>query len=159
VALDRGGHDNITVIVATWSGPDWVEEDASTPVMPSERELSYPERLLVEDDTLSDRPGGGERVTEELSPSDLVQLLEPRPEESTEQVLPLDLDDPSGDGTPATEQDRQVAPSSPAPGAANPMNLGSSLQPAAEPAWGPALIALALAASLALAGVLWLALR
>jgi protein phosphatase len=31
-ALDRGGHDNITCIVAAWDGPSWVEDEAAVPL-------------------------------------------------------------------------------------------------------------------------------
>ncbi len=31
ISLDRGGHDNITCIVATWDGPDYAEDDKATP--------------------------------------------------------------------------------------------------------------------------------
>lgn len=36
-ALDRGGHDNITIIVAHWRGPDFDEDEKQTPVMGLER--------------------------------------------------------------------------------------------------------------------------
>jgi protein phosphatase len=32
MALDRGGHDNITIILARWDGPDFDEEEQETPV-------------------------------------------------------------------------------------------------------------------------------
>lgn len=42
ISLARGGHDNITCVVATWEGPNWVEEDVSTPLMKAPRESSPP---------------------------------------------------------------------------------------------------------------------
>ncbi len=37
MALDRGGHDNITIILARWDGPDFSEEDQETPVFTDAR--------------------------------------------------------------------------------------------------------------------------
>ncbi|MEZ4319162.1 MAG: protein phosphatase 2C domain-containing protein [Myxococcota bacterium] len=38
MALDRGGHDNITIILARWDGPDFDEEAQQTPVFSDHRE-------------------------------------------------------------------------------------------------------------------------
>ncbi|MCB9667937.1 MAG: serine/threonine-protein phosphatase [Alphaproteobacteria bacterium] len=45
-ALDRGGHDNITIIVARWDGEDFDEEAKETPVMGLERDVYAPHRSL-----------------------------------------------------------------------------------------------------------------
>ncbi|HHO51211.1 MAG TPA: serine/threonine-protein phosphatase [Deltaproteobacteria bacterium] len=37
LANARGGHDNITCIMAIWDGPSWEEDDVATPVMASSR--------------------------------------------------------------------------------------------------------------------------
>lgn len=67
VALERGGHDNITCIVARWEGPDFVEDDASTPIMtPREEEPLDDSALQGVIDTLDERLGA-ERATEEIS--------------------------------------------------------------------------------------------
>ncbi|MCB9686967.1 MAG: serine/threonine-protein phosphatase [Alphaproteobacteria bacterium] len=104
VALDRGGHDNITVIVATWEGPDWVEEDVATPVMPASREVGVEDLRLPDEDATLPPFGKGDlfdgedtepnpralqpfepgdanedgRVTEEIDPADRSQDSAPR---------------------------------------------------------------------------------
>lgn len=42
LANARGGHDNITCIMALWDGPSWEEDDVATPVMASGR-LNIPD--------------------------------------------------------------------------------------------------------------------
>jgi hypothetical protein len=67
LSLERGGHDNITCIVAEWGGPDWIEEEVATPVMRPGRELDdllQDERTLHPDSLPHDEPSttdpGGE---------------------------------------------------------------------------------------------------
>ncbi len=62
VSLERGGHDNITAIVAVWDGHSWVEDDAATPLQV--------QRLHAPDGGL-DEVG---RVTEEIQLDDLENM-------------------------------------------------------------------------------------
>jgi serine/threonine protein phosphatase PrpC len=75
IALKRGGHDNITAVVAEWTGPDWVEEEIATPVMRPGRELDdllqdestlHPDALPLLDTVGPQDPDDG-RVTEEIT--------------------------------------------------------------------------------------------
>jgi len=63
LANERGGHDNITCIVARWQGPDHDPEGAKTPVMasgrltgPEEPENTDPMAHIVDTPTASSRP-------------------------------------------------------------------------------------------------------
>ncbi|MCA9492872.1 MAG: serine/threonine-protein phosphatase [Myxococcales bacterium] len=139
VALDRGGHDNITVIVGTWEGPDWVEEDVATPVMPASREVGVEDlRLPDEDATLppfgkgdlfdsedtepnpppltpfepTDATDGG-RVTEEIDPADRSNDSAPR---TTPAGAPRATPPPTDRSTPAGAP--RAATPAPAPSAA-----------------------------------------
>lgn len=68
ISLDRGGHDNITAIVARWDGDDYVEDEKATPSF-STRD-HHPDRDLrdpVPVGNLDDDGRGG--VTEEIDPN------------------------------------------------------------------------------------------
>ncbi len=116
VALDRGGHDNITVIVATWEGPDWVEEDVATPVMQPTRELGFIDLRLPEEDTLPPEAlGGGERETEEIvsSPGPSPRRTgEDRPE-APPVLEPAPLPEPAPEPRAATPGPTSRAPTPP----------------------------------------------
>lgn len=122
LSLDRGGHDNITCIVAEWTGPDWVEEEVATPVMRPTREHEdllpdettlHPDSIAADDPSQPSEPTSDEvtapRVTEEITRSDL--FLERLPVAPV--AAPL-ATAPTADG-PAAE-----APTGPAPSAAAP---------------------------------------
>ena len=69
MSLARGGHDNITAIVLSWDGEDYVEDDVATPAFISRE--AYPDTDLLratgEPPTPDDGPPG--TVTEEIDPS------------------------------------------------------------------------------------------
>ena len=63
-ALLRGGHDNITAIVAVWEGPSWHDEEGATPIIQHGRDVA-PAR-----DHFRDTPSDG-RVTDEIDLNEL----------------------------------------------------------------------------------------
>jgi len=67
VALERGGHDNITCIVAHWEGATYQEDDVQTPVMVGDR-IGIPDLRSWGGDALDPGldPGDDGRVTEEI---------------------------------------------------------------------------------------------
>lgn len=84
VALDRGGHDNISIIVARWDGPDFDEDAKQTPVMGEGRD--YQGRSLNEtwepDDTVT--AGTDVAATEPLEiPPDAAVTEPPPPDRDT----------------------------------------------------------------------------
>ena len=84
----RGGHDNITCIVAVWDGPSWVEDEVATPVMAASR-------MGVADvgGHVGDRAEGPPAVASAV------------PEDPTKEITEeLELDeDPTGSTVPAPE--------------------------------------------------------
>lgn len=59
-ALLRGGHDNITCIVAVWDGASWIDDDAATPVIGAGRIAGPPTDSWARGD------GDGNHVTEDI---------------------------------------------------------------------------------------------
>lgn len=127
VALDRGGHDNITVIVASWDGPDWVEEEVATPVIPPTREMGVDDlRLPDDDDTLPPFGRGDLFDSEETEPNPPLTPFEPS------------ADSPEGEARVTEEIDarevsRDSAPRLTPPGAA-PAPVGRDLAATPAPA-------------------------
>jgi hypothetical protein len=75
-ALDRGGHDNITCIVARWEGATYQEDDVSTPVMHGDR-VSIPDLRGWSRDPLDaglEHSDDG-RVTEEIDKDEAAVLM------------------------------------------------------------------------------------
>ena len=67
IALERGGHDNITVIVAIWDGESYVEENSDTPAFQGrERQPDRDLRYVPAPSSFDDDRGG---VTEEIDPN------------------------------------------------------------------------------------------
>jgi PPM family protein phosphatase len=94
-SLMRGGHDNITCIVAVWDGASWVDEE-STPVMVGERQAtpaSPPVGLRVR----LASPSGGRVEIDEVD----VDVDEPPttrfvPDSPTAEIVAIDEPDPTG---------------------------------------------------------------
>jgi serine/threonine protein phosphatase PrpC len=112
LSLERGGHDNITCIVAEWTGPDWVEEEVATPVMRPGRELSdllQDEATLHPDALPDDRPPPLDPRSDEITrvTEEIAHHPDARPEERMP-VAPLPA---AGQGpTPGAGQGEQVTP-------------------------------------------------
>lgn len=89
-ALDRGGHDNITIIVAHWEGPDFDEDASRTPVMGLESARYVEPGRSVNDtwepqeEDLFDDP---KTVDEHLDPSD-DETVPPPPERGAPETAP-----------------------------------------------------------------------
>lgn len=66
-ALERGGHDNITCIVASWEGGDYVEDERATPSF-SMRDHA-PDLDVRDTAALTDPDDDGRGVTEEIDPT------------------------------------------------------------------------------------------
>jgi hypothetical protein len=64
-ALLRGGHDNITCIVAVWDGATWVDEEAATPIISPGR-LAGPGGIDGFGSPSWDGTDAAGRITEEL---------------------------------------------------------------------------------------------
>lgn len=106
-SLDRGGHDNITCIVARWEGEDYLEDEKATPSFTMrdhspERDLRDPVPLAsgLDDEVTADwGPDGLERgaVTEEIDPN-----WRPGDEEDTGITQQGLLDDPVSEEEPNT---------------------------------------------------------
>lgn len=79
-ALERGGHDNVTVIVAVWDGPDWIEEEHATPVIEG-REFGA--------GTAYEDSQSGDRVTKEISLIELLQRDNDPSDEVTQRMAAL----------------------------------------------------------------------
>lgn len=93
-SLLRGGHDNITCIVAVWDGASWVDDDAATPIISGGRQGLPPH---VDSGW---EPDGGNRVTEEI---DLGRMMAEENQEEDEADLAFaDL--------PTAEVDRRPPP-------------------------------------------------
>ncbi len=97
VALERGGHDNITVIVATWDGETYVEDNAPTPAFQGresqpDRDLRYVPAPAAFDD---DRRG----VTEEIDPNWQPPQVDEEDTGITSQVIfgPIDEEEDDAD--------------------------------------------------------------
>jgi len=71
VALERGGHDNITCIVARWEGSTYREDEVATPVMRPERQY-LPDLRVPEGDVDRDEEP---RVTEEIDRDELDRIV------------------------------------------------------------------------------------
>jgi protein phosphatase len=67
-ALDRGGHDNITCIVATWDGPSWVEDEVATPLMSGAAKSTLPSFDTAE--VTFEGLAGADRLTAEIDRSE-----------------------------------------------------------------------------------------
>jgi serine/threonine protein phosphatase PrpC len=161
IALERGGHDNITCIVARWEGATYREDDISTPVMRSERDHIPDLRGWAPEIPESglDQPDDG-RVTEEIDREELERLARtPLGALRTEgPVATRDPDDTTED-VPLAVPDLMPAPMpelAPEPPLADDRKHGSGGPRPAVPwvAFGAALGAL-----IALAVIAWLAAR
>jgi serine/threonine protein phosphatase PrpC len=105
VALERGGHDNITVVLASWDGPSWVEEDHATPLMQGPREISP---LGMDPSDLSyDGLENAGRVTEEIDVAALAEVAS--------QEADVHLDPADDDTTAALPPPPPPAPERPSP--------------------------------------------
>ncbi len=95
-ALERGGHDNITCIVARWEGATYREDDVSTPVMQSER-AGIPDLRSWSRESLDaglEHPDDG-RVTEEIDKDEAMVLAHGGPREpTTDEIEPTTEDEP-----------------------------------------------------------------
>ena len=94
-ALERGGHDNITCVVARWEGATYREDDVATPVIdPGRDHVPDLRGWGAVDDTLdTDR---GARVTEEIARDELERLAR-----TPLGALPrVDTDEPTTDDAP-----------------------------------------------------------
>jgi protein phosphatase len=85
VAIDRGGHDNITCILGVWDGPDWIEEDHSTPLMQGPREM-VPVPVPM-DEPLEESDG---RVTEEIDVAALAEMASQEGDAPVDDLGPVD---------------------------------------------------------------------
>mgnify|MGYP000338752772 CR=1 FL=1 len=104
VSLERGGHDNITVVVAHWEGATYREDDVATPVMRSERQ-HLPDLRVAEADL--DRPEDP-RVTEEIERDELERLVGATPQGAPQAEAPAPAATAAAiDDTPATAVDRE----------------------------------------------------
>lgn len=86
VALDRGGHDNITAIVARWEGSTYQEDDVATPVMRPERQVLPDLRTDMPEIELE--RADGRKVTEEIEQSELQRLLATTPSPAATPAAP-----------------------------------------------------------------------
>jgi len=183
IALERGGHDNITVIVACWEGSTYQEDDVSTPVIWAERQ-HLPD-LRVPDADL-DR-GDDSRVTEEIERDELEQMIgatpsgsprvtpppapaadwvpsdddgggyEPVPrEETTDELEPTPPTAPSRpEAVSSVSPEPSPAPARPEEAAATPPPPASGPEPGGIPPWAYGLVAVLVV--LAIAAGAWLA--
>jgi len=74
LSLERGGHDNITVIVGIWDGADFSEEDAATPMFHSREKSPDDDVRDLGENVIPpsiDDTGDAPRVTEELAVDDI----------------------------------------------------------------------------------------
>lgn len=123
-ALERGGHDNITAVIGVWDGPDYVEEDAATPVVAAPRDFIPDLRLdrepWMDPDDLAEHtdPAFGGRVTEEIdiSPDD-APPLPPRGElmddEETTDTHAAPVGQQPAQHRPELDEDPEDAPPAP----------------------------------------------
>ncbi len=116
LSLERGGHDNITVIVGIWDGADFSEEDAATPMFHSREKTPDDDLRNLSDgmippsiDDTSELP----RVTEELHIED-VPPEPPEAGQSDDEVTQVDEEPPVlTDGEPqAAEPESTPEPES-----------------------------------------------
>jgi len=110
VALERGGHDNITCIVAHWEGATYQEDDVQTPVMVGDR-IGIPDLRSWGGDALDpglDRGDDG-RVTEEIDRDEAQALAEGGRTEDAPDGRDTDTDEiqPRGGRSP-DEEDTDV---------------------------------------------------
>jgi protein phosphatase len=138
IALERGGHDNITAIVAHWEGSSYQEDDVATPVMRPERRHLPDLRLDMPelDPELDESP----RVTEEIERDELERLVgatpPPSPAEAPQPPPPPVAEEPAGDDPTPPPSASRAEHDEPADGARPPVWV-------AIPAAAVALLALA----------------
>ncbi|MCB9678568.1 MAG: serine/threonine-protein phosphatase [Alphaproteobacteria bacterium] len=109
MALDRGGHDNITIILARWDGADFDEEGQQTPVFTDLREhvpnVTTPEMAKAANSTWQD-----EDLTPRLPNEADQETIPPAPERlDSEEAEPTD-DTDVGSGTPPIPERREATP-------------------------------------------------
>ena len=99
VALERGGHDNITVVLAIWDGEMYIEENVATPVFQArEHQPDRDLRYVLAPASVDDDRGG---ITEEIDASWRPPSSDDEFEEEDTGVTNQDIFGPvHGDGTP-----------------------------------------------------------
>jgi protein phosphatase len=101
VALDRGGHDNISIIVARWDGPDFDEEMKQTPVMGLHGRPGRPLNATWEPEDADDFTPTPALETAEIPPD--AAVTEPPPPERPAGELPRTPPPPIRDAAPEEE--------------------------------------------------------
>jgi len=153
VALERGGHDNITVVVAHWEGTSYQEDEVATPVMRPERQHLPDLRLDIPE---ADLDAESPRVTEEIERTELERLIGATPPPVGEE--PPDWTPPSepyrAAGAVDDDATEPTVPRRDAPTTYRATEPSTSPPAAASPPWMAAVAALALVGGLAAAYLL-----